>query len=161
MSIQGEQQEEAEQLSPGAPMSDADAEDIVRKASPGAIRCRRRGRHLYEDDPADPTIFNYQTNDGSLVREMRCLSCEMAVKRQRWAVRRNRKGRLTFELIADDTSYIEGRNGEQYVVKGKGRAKPKQIGNLAMSVAFESMSLTDLRRAIPTQRTYLDQRKGA
>ena len=145
-SIQGEQQDD--QLVLFASIEDVDT--YVDAATPGIKACREAGRHSFPGIAlARGAVFTAVTDDGLLVRELVCPSCECAVRFEFWeSYGRGAKARVRF--VSAELRYREGPNGERYPAPpGRGRITQRAVKESLATASLAGASVTELKRKLP------------
>jgi hypothetical protein len=144
-SIQGEQQRDTGWVR----ADEADVDAYVEGASPEVLACRQ-GRHPFPPDkPSTPLEFTAVDRDGLFIRRIRCPSCRLADRVEKWEGFR-RGGRTRYRRVTVRLDYLTGPNGETYLAPpGQGRMTPRQVADSVATMAMQGQSLTALRKALP------------
>jgi hypothetical protein len=130
-SIQGERTDEQ---ATAAVMPQEDVDQYIGEADEPVVLCRERGRHLYPSTHAAGLRFVGVTEDGLMIRRLRCECCGLVDRVELWDVRQHR-GRITrCELVSARPEYRTeyGTNGtvRRYTARpGHGRILPKRVRN--------------------------------
>ena len=150
-SIQGEQQ-----ASYDAPlwMDDGEVDKYVDSVSEKVLECRERGRHWFPSIREAGMVFNDVTDDGLLIRTLKCKCCGLVQRLEYWeVVGRGKSTRYVFVTARPDYSLV-GADGERYTAPpGGGRIKPRQIRNSLATAALAGQTVTAVRKAAKANAT--------
>lgn len=144
-SIQGEQQAAGQLL---LWMEDSEVDKYVDSVSPEVLECRERGRHWFPSIREAGMVFGDVTDDGLLIRTLKCKCCRLVQRLEYWeVVGRGKNARYVFVSARPDYSIV-GADGERYTAPaGRGRIKPRQIKNSLATAMLAGQTPAAVRKA--------------
>lgn len=145
VSIQGEHQIA---LDPAVFADQADVDEFVGKLPDALLICRERGRHDFPTMREVGSIQLKVNEDGELVREDVCRTCQCAVRVEIWeGFRRGRQVRY-HKVGQSRTYYRVGPNGEKYPAPpGHGRMTPRQVQEAIATQLLKGVTPSALKKA--------------
>lgn len=136
----------------GTTWMDMDEVDkYVDSVSDDVLACRERMRHMYPSIRKAGIVFTDVTDDGLLVREVKCECCQLAVRVEFWEARTvgsGKKRETRYGMVAAHTTYSVGPNGERYLgPAGHGRMTSRMVRESVATQALAGQSLALVKKA--------------